>query len=130
MNDKDKIDLALDRVLGDAETTEKECRTLKQSLDEKTKSLKALGGTPGKPVVLADLPINREMIEKTIEVLKPGRLKVKDFQRAMNFFDTQELSRVRKALIAAGVTGESAEGSVVFITLTGEFGLGKTEQSS
>ncbi len=126
-NTKDKPQLALARLFKRAEELETQHRGLKADLDAKTKDLKALGVTPGEAVSAEKLPINQESIEKALTALKGGKLKVKDFQRAMGFFDTQELSRVRKALVAAGVTVETGEGSVVFIELTPEFIPGNTK---
>ena len=118
---KDKVDRALDRLFKHGEATEKQHRSLKADLDARAKELKALGVTPGEPVSASKLPINRELIERAANSLKRGKQKVKEFQREMGFFDTGELSRVRKALIAAGVTVETAEGSVVLVSLSEEF---------
>jgi len=119
----EKTQLALVRLFGRAEDLEKQHRTMKADLDALTKDLKALGVTPGEPVTVEKLAINRDAIMKAMDVLKGGRLKVKEFQRGMGYFDTQELSRVRKALIAAEVTVEIGEGSVVYVALSAEFAV-------
>jgi hypothetical protein len=126
---KDEIDLALDRVFKRAEEIERQHRSTKAALDALAKELKALGVTPGEPVSMDRLPLNREIIEKAVAVLKPGKLKVKQFQPGMGFFDPGELARVRKGLMAAGVTEETAEGSVVFVSLSDVFALDATPAS-
>lgn len=117
----DPIERALDRLFNYAESLEKQHRGLKADTDGKARELKALGVTPGEPVSAEKLPLNRELCERAVSALKRGKLKVKEFQEKMGFFDTSALARVRKALIAARITIETAEGSVVFVALTGEF---------
>lgn len=112
---------AFNRLLKHAEDIEKKHRTLKADLDASTKALRAFGITPGEPVVVHKLPVTQDTIHKALDVLKAGKLKVKDFQRGMQVFDTTELSRIRKALTAGGVTVEIGEGSVIYIALTEEF---------
>lgn len=96
-------------------------RVAKREAETKARALKDLGLKPGDPVSPAALPLTRELAQKAVRVLKSRRLKAGEFQEAMEFFNPAKLAPVRKALIAAGVTVETAEGSVVFVGLTDEF---------
>jgi hypothetical protein len=89
------------------EDLEKQHRTLKPQLDQITKTLSAFGFRLGDPLNLTRLPIDFDFVEKVIETLKPGGMNVKTLQRNLQIFDYQEMTRKRKALVAAGVIRET-----------------------
>ncbi len=53
------------------------------------------------------LPIDEALIQKVDDALEGGGKNVKTLQRALNVFDYADMTRIRKALAAAGVTKET-----------------------
>lgn len=117
----DKFVLALQRQFEHATSLDHQHRVAKLEAEAKAKALKDLGLKPGEPVTADALPLTRELAEKAVRVLQPRKLKAGEFQEGMEFFNPAKLAPVRKALLAAGITEEHPEGSVVFVALTEEF---------
>ena len=82
-------------------------RTLKPKLEHVTKELATLGAKPDEEVDPARLPIDAKVIEQVQTALKDGGKNVKNLQKALGIFDYTEMTRKRKALVAAGVTHET-----------------------
>ena len=98
-------------------------RTLKPQLEKVTKELTALGAKPDEPIDQVKLPIDDPFIEQVMTVLDDNGRNVKNFQIALGIFDLTELNRKRRALVAAGVTKETANynGNATFVELTPDF---------
>ncbi len=82
-------------------------RELKSQHEQVAKERTMLGIKPVEAIEEGQLPIDADFIAKGQEVLKIGGKNIKGFQKALGIFDQTELTRKRKALVAAGVTRET-----------------------
>ena len=98
---------ALAQLHNNIEAKQRKYRALKLELDRINKDLTTLGVKPDVDITPDQLPINATEIEQAHNALKDGGKNIKSFQKALGIFDQTELSRKRKALVAAGVTKET-----------------------
>ena len=89
------------------EDLQKQHRTLKPQLEQITKTLSSFSFRPGDPLNLTQLPIDGAFIERVKELLKGNGMNIKNLQKGLNIFDLTEMTRKRKALVAAKVTRET-----------------------
>jgi archaellum component FlaC len=82
-------------------------RELKSQYEQVAKERTMLGIKPVEAITQDQLPIVAAVIEQVQTALKEKGLNVKSLQKALGIFDYAEMTRKRKALIAAGVTKET-----------------------
>ena len=82
-------------------------RELKSQYEQVAKERTMLGVKPVESLTQEQLPIDATVIVQVQTALKDNGLNVKSLQKALGIFDYAEMTRKRKALIAAGVTRET-----------------------
>ena len=104
---RNNAQLALERLFKRIQGQQAAFTEQKQKTDDMRKELALFKVSPDRLFAFADLPISMEQIEQAVEALRGSGLNVKKLQNALGVFDLTELTRVRKALVLAGVTRET-----------------------